>query len=54
MKKLAALLSVIFILLTFIGAGYVLRCEEGANAGYAVVPAVFALAGIAFYRQTKE
>ncbi len=51
MKKAALALTIIFIILTFVGAGYVLMNEGKVNAGYAVVPMVFALAGFAFYRK---
>lgn len=37
-KKLALTLSVVFIILTFIGAGYVLLNNGKVNAGYACVP----------------
>ena len=50
MKKAALVLS---ILLTFIGAGYVLYNRGRVNAGYAAIPLVFALASIAFYRNRK-
>ena len=53
MKKAALVLSVIFTILTFIGAGYVLYNRGQVNAGYAIIPSVFALAGIAFYRNRK-
>ena len=53
MKKAALVLSVIFIILTFIGAGYVLYNRGQVNAGYAIIPLVFALACIAFYRNRK-
>lgn len=53
MKKITLALSIIFIILTFIGAGYVLFNDGKANAGYAVIPMVFALSSIAFYRKKK-
>lgn len=53
MKKIALVLSIIFIVLTFLGAGYVLSNGGRVNAGYAVVPMVFALASLALYRQKK-
>ncbi len=53
MKKVAMALSIIFIILTFVGAGYVLYNGGKANAGYAVVPMIFTLASIAFYRNRK-
>lgn len=53
MKKLALVLSIIFTVLTFVGAGYVLYHGGRVNAGYAAVPMVFALASITLYRQKK-
>lgn len=53
MKKTALVLSFIFIILTFIGAGYVLYNRGQVNAGYAIIPLVFALASITFYRNRK-
>ena len=50
MKKLALILSIIFIALTFVGAGYVLFNRGEVNAGYTIVPMVFALASISLYR----
>ena len=53
MKKTALVLSVIFIILTFVGAGYVLYNRGRVNAGYAVIPFIFALVSVAFYRNRK-
>ena len=53
MKKAALILSIIFIILTFVGAGYVLYNGGKINAGYAIIPMVFALVCIAFYRNRK-
>ena len=53
MKKITLLLSILFIILTFAGAGYVLYNGGKVNAGYAVVPMVFALISIVSYRNRK-
>ncbi len=53
MKKAALILSIIFIILTFAGAGYVLYHGGNVNAGFAVVPMAFALVCTAFYRNKK-
>ena len=53
MRKLALILSIVFIILTFAGAGYVLFNHGRANAGYVVVPMVFAAACFGFYRKMK-
>lgn len=52
-KKVVLILSIVFIILTFIGAGYVLLNGGKANAGYACVPMVFALISTSFYRKYK-
>ena len=53
MKKMWFILSVLFIVLTFAGAGYVLFNVGKVNAGYACVPMVFALIFLSFYRKHK-
>jgi len=53
MKKLVLLLSVVFIILTFVGAAYVIYYSGTVNAGYATIPMLFALVSITFYRQKK-
>ncbi len=40
-EKIFRILTLIFVILTFIGAGYVLINKGEVNAGYAVVPSVF-------------
>lgn len=52
MKKLVLALSIIFTILTFVGAGYVLANHSHVNAGFAVVPMV--LAFIEAYRNSKK
>ena len=54
MKKLLLILSIVFIILTFVGAIFVLTSSGSANAGYAVVPTVIALACLAGYRADKK
>ena len=53
MKKIMSALSVLFLVLTFVGAGYILYHAGRVNAGYAVIPMVLALTCIAFYRKTE-
>ena len=53
MKKVTLALSVLFIILTFAGAGYVLFNGGRVNAGYAVVPMIFALISIVAYHNRK-
>ena len=54
MKKILLILSIVFILLTFVGAIYVLTSNGTANAGYAIIPMVFALTCLASYRTYKD
>lgn len=53
MKKLTLLLSIIFIILTFWGTGYILVNHGQVSAGYACIPMILALAFISFYRKYK-
>ena len=54
MKKILLILSIVFILLTFVGAIYILTSNGTANAGYAVIPMVIVLACLASYRTYKD
>ena len=51
MKKIALILGIIFSVITFIGAGYVLLNHGSVNAGYACVPMVLALASFSAYKK---
>ena len=51
MKKIMLALSVLFIVLTFVGAGYILYNAGRVNAGYAVIPMVLSFVCIAFYNK---
>lgn len=51
MKKLLLQLSIVFMALTFAGAWHVLSTQGQANAGYALIPMVFALVFIQLYRK---
>lgn len=50
-KSIMLILSVIFILLTFFGAGYVLYNSGNVSAGYAVISLALSLVCIAIYRE---
>ena len=52
-KTIFLILTVVFGILTFCGAGYVLYNKGQVNAGFAVIPMVFALAFSALYRAEK-
>lgn len=49
-KTFALFMSIIFTILTFAGAGYVLLNHGQVNAGYACVPMVLTIAFLALYR----
>lgn len=48
------ILSIIFTILTFIGAGYVLINHGKVNAGYAVVPMCFSFVFLSLYVGQKR
>ena len=54
MKKAALILGVIFFILTFVGGGYVLVNHGQVNAGYAVIPALWAMICLVYYRKRKN
>lgn len=54
MKKLLLILSIVFVVLTFAGAIFVLTNNGNVNAGYAVIPMVIALACSAGYKAYKN
>lgn len=54
MKKMFLVLSILFVILTFAGAIYVLTSHGTANAGYAVVPMVIGLACSSGYRTYRN
>jgi hypothetical protein len=54
MKKAALILGIIFLILTFIGGGYVLINHGHVNAGYAVVPGIWTMICFGFYRNGKR
>ncbi len=51
MKKLFLILSILFAVLTFIGAAYVLLNQGQVSAGFAVVPLVLELVCVSLYRK---
>lgn len=54
MKKLMFIFSIVFIMLTLVGASYVLINGGTVNAGYAVVPMTLALACSSGYKSFKN
>lgn len=53
MKNILFGLSILFIILTFIGAIYVLKSGGEMNAGYAVIPMMFSIACTSFLKIIK-
>lgn len=53
MKKAALILGIIFLLLTFIGGGYVLINHGQVSAGYAVIPALWTMICFGYYQHKK-
>ncbi len=53
-KKILFALTILFIILTFIGAGYVIASKGTVNAGYAVIPAVWTVICMSGYRWYKK
>lgn len=54
MRKVALILGIIFLILTFVGGGYVLVNHGQVNAGYAVIPSIWAMICFGYYRKKKE
>ena len=54
MKKVALVFGTIFLILTFIGAGYVLINHGQVSAGYAVIPALWTMICFGYYRSKKH
>ena len=55
-EKIFRILTFIFMILTFIGAGYVLLNKGQVNAGYAVIPSLFCaiFSQLAVYKKFKN
>lgn len=54
MRRIVAILGLIFVVLTIAGAAYVLLSGGEASAGYAVVPMVLALACSGYVKATED
>ena len=52
--KIYLTLYIIFTILTFIGAGYVIYNKGQVNAGYSVIPMLFGLVFARLYRESKK
>lgn len=55
-EKVFRILTFIFMIITFVGAGYVLYNKGQVNAGYAVVPSLFCaiFSQLAVYEKFKK
>jgi len=54
MNKFALVMSIIFMILTFVGAGYVLINHGQVNAGYAVIPMSVELVFVSLLHSGKK
>lgn len=54
MKKFALIMSIFFMILTLIGAGYVLINDGHVNAGYAIIPMLIFYAWTGIYSRQKK
>ena len=57
MKKILFVLSIIFAILTFVGAWFVLASKGTLSAGYAVIPCVWTLIctnGLTFLKNKEK
>ncbi len=52
--KIFKVLMTVFLILTFIGAGYVFYKDGNANAGFAVIPSMFCIISSSLYRNSKK
>lgn len=53
-KKIFMILMIVFLTLTFIGAGYVLINQGEVNAGFSVIPSLFSMIFSVLYRNSKK
>ncbi|MCM1327015.1 MAG: hypothetical protein NC094_09440 [Bacteroidales bacterium] len=54
MKKMALILGIIFLILTFIGGRYVIINHGQVNAGYAVIPGLWTMICFGYYQSKKH
>lgn len=54
MRKIALILGIIFFILTFAGGGYVIINHGQVNAGYAVIPSIWAMICLGYYRKKND
>ena len=51
MKKIALIFGIVFLILTFVGGGYVIINHGQINAGYAVIPGLWSVICFGIYRR---
>ncbi len=54
LKKILLVLSILFTILTFVGAGYVLLNKGQVSAGYSAIPMLWAVLFITAYNKVKK
>ena len=54
MKRATLILGIIFLILTFIGGGYVLVNHGQVNAGYAVIPGIWTTLCFGTYQRQNK
>lgn len=54
LKKILLVLSILFAILTFAGAGYILLNKGQTSAGYSAVPMLWAVLFITAYNKVKK
>lgn len=52
-KKAAFVMGILFLILAFIGSGYVILHQGRVNAGYAVIPFLWAILCLGYYRKKE-
>ena len=53
-SKIYLILSIVFVILTFLGAGYVLYNKGMVSSGYAIVPMLFGIIFQQLYSKSKK
>ncbi len=53
-KKAAFIVGILFLILTFIGGGYVIINHGEVNAGYAAVPSLWAVICLGYSRKRAK
>ena len=53
MKSIAMIAGIVFLILTFVGGGYVFLNHGQVSAGYAVVPGLWCMICFGYYRSKK-